>query len=76
MTAGTLPAQPAEGHEPIPTHATGMPTPMVGMLLFIASEVMFFGGLFATYFNARASVGRTTGIRLRAPSWTFRSRRS
>jgi cytochrome c oxidase subunit 3 len=25
------------------------------MLLFIASEVMFFGGLFATYFNARAS---------------------
>ena len=57
MTAGTLPAQPAEGHEPIPTHATGMPTPMVGMLLFIASEVMFFGGLFATYFNARASVG-------------------
>jgi len=57
MTAGTLPAQPAEGHEPIPTHATGMATPMVGMLLFIASEVMFFGGLFATYFNARASVG-------------------
>jgi cytochrome c oxidase subunit 3 len=25
------------------------------MLLFISSEVMFFGGLFATYFNARAS---------------------
>ena len=33
----------------------GMPTALVGMLLFIASEVMFFGGLFATYFNARAS---------------------
>ncbi|HEY7464379.1 MAG TPA: cytochrome c oxidase subunit 3 [Candidatus Limnocylindria bacterium] len=33
----------------------GMPTPLVGMLLFIASEVMFFGGLFAAYFNARAS---------------------
>jgi cytochrome c oxidase subunit 3 len=32
----------------------GMPTPLVGMLLFIASEVMFFGGLFAAYFNARA----------------------
>ncbi len=31
-----------------------MPTPLVGMLLFIASEVMFFGGLFASYFNARA----------------------
>ena len=34
-----------------------MPTPLVGMLLFIASEVMFFGGLFATYFNARAMAG-------------------
>jgi cytochrome c oxidase subunit 3 len=33
----------------------GLPTPLVGMLLFIASEVMFFGGLFAAYFNARAS---------------------
>jgi cytochrome c oxidase subunit 3 len=45
---------------PVMDHATqanrGMPTAMVGMLLFIASEVMFFGGLFATYFNARASV--------------------
>jgi cytochrome c oxidase subunit 3 len=36
---------------------SGMPTALVGMLLFIASEIMFFGGLFATYFNARASVG-------------------
>jgi cytochrome c oxidase subunit III len=36
--------------------SSGMPTVMVGMLLFIASEVMFFGGLFATYFNARAAV--------------------
>jgi len=34
---------------------SGMPTPLVGMLLFIASEVMFFGGLFAAYFNARAA---------------------
>ena len=33
----------------------GFPIPLVGMLLFISSEVMFFGGLFATYFNARAS---------------------
>ncbi len=35
----------------------GMPTALVGMLLFIASEVMFFGGLFATYFNARQAFG-------------------
>ena len=34
---------------------SGMPTALLGMLLFIASEVMFFGGLFAAYFNARAS---------------------
>jgi cytochrome c oxidase subunit 3 len=35
-------------------HEAGMPTPLLGMMLFIASEVMFFGGLFAAYFNARA----------------------
>jgi len=39
----------------VPRREAGMPTPLVGMLLFIASEVMFFGGLFAAYFNARAS---------------------
>jgi cytochrome c oxidase subunit 3 len=32
---------------------------MLGLILFIASEVMFFGGLFAAYFVARAD----------APSW-------
>ena len=29
-------------------------TALLGMLLFIASEVMFFGGLFGVYFNIRA----------------------
>jgi len=33
-----------------PTLSNGM----LGLILFIASEVMFFGGLFAAYFNARA----------------------
>jgi cytochrome c oxidase subunit 3 len=33
----------------------GLDTALVGMLLFIASEVMFFGGLFAAYFNVRAA---------------------
>jgi cytochrome c oxidase subunit III len=59
MTAGTMQAHPAgeERAAAVIAHgASGMPTPLVGMLLFIASEVMFFGGLFATYFNARASV--------------------
>ena len=30
-------------------------TPVLGMLLFITSEVMFFAGLFAAYFSIRAS---------------------
>jgi cytochrome c oxidase subunit 3 len=51
-------AHPAGEHEAqaAVTHGqSGMPTALLGMLLFIASEVMFFGGLFAAYFNARAS---------------------
>jgi cytochrome c oxidase subunit 3 len=60
MTAGTMQAHPPgedRAAEALAHGASGMPTPLVGMLLFIASEVMFFGGLFATYFNARAIVG-------------------
>jgi cytochrome c oxidase subunit 3 len=59
MTSQTMPVQPADDpHAPSVAHgATGMPTALVGMLLFIASEVMFFGGLFATYFNARQALG-------------------
>jgi cytochrome c oxidase subunit 3 len=37
----------------------GISNPVLGMLLFITSEVMFFGGLFAAYFNLRAN----------APQW-------
>jgi cytochrome c oxidase subunit 3 len=33
----------------------GIDTALLGMLLFICSEVMFFAGLFAVYFNVRAS---------------------
>jgi cytochrome c oxidase subunit 3 len=53
---------PASEHEAVAVHpgGSGMPTALVGMLLFIASEVMFFGGLFATYFNARAGVAPGT----------------
>ena len=63
MTARTMQAHPAGEHEAeaaIAHGASGMPTALVGMLLFIASEVMFFGGLFATYFNARASAATGT----------------
>lgn len=40
-------------------HKEGLSNGMLGFILFIASEVMFFGGLFAAYFIARAD----------APSW-------
>jgi cytochrome c oxidase subunit 3 len=59
MTAGTIQAHPAgelEAQAAIAHGGSGISTPLLGMLLFIASEVMFFGGLFATYFNARAHV--------------------
>jgi cytochrome c oxidase subunit 3 len=37
------------------THAKGgLGNPVLGMLLFIASEIMFFAGLFAAYFSIRA----------------------
>jgi cytochrome c oxidase subunit 3 len=37
-------------------HATrGVNTALLGMLLFIGSELMFFAGLFGAYFNTRAS---------------------
>ena len=54
--AAVLPAHAGEarGGEHLPGEA-GMPTALLGMVLFIASEVMFFGGLFAAYFNSRAS---------------------
>ncbi len=55
MSAQTMQAHPAGEHPAAGAANQGMPTALVGMLLFIASEVMFFGGLFATYFNARAT---------------------
>jgi len=40
-------------------HKEQLSNSMLGFILFLASEVMFFGGLFAAYFIARAD----------APSW-------
>jgi cytochrome c oxidase subunit III len=36
-------------------HARGISNPIMGMILFISSEVMFFAGLFAAYFSVRAN---------------------
>jgi cytochrome c oxidase subunit 3 len=35
-------------------HQRGIPTALFGMVLFISSEVMFFGGFFGAYFDIRA----------------------
>ena len=40
------------------TRHGGISNPVLGMLLFITSEVMFFGGLFAAYFNVRANAAQ------------------
>jgi cytochrome c oxidase subunit 3 len=59
MTSRTMQAHPAGealAEAQVAHGQSGMPTALLGMLLFIASEVMFFGGLFAAYFNARAGV--------------------
>jgi cytochrome c oxidase subunit III len=54
-THATLPVE----HNPLASmpHDThgGISNPVLGMLLFITSEVMFFGGLFAAYFSIRAN---------------------
>ena len=46
-------------HDPLENYGHdrrgGISNPILGMLLFITSEVMFFAGLFAAYFNTRAS---------------------
>ena len=52
MSAVTHPAP----HAAPSAHAhRGISNPILGMLLFITSEVMFFSGLFAAYFATRAA---------------------
>jgi cytochrome c oxidase subunit 3 len=43
------------GQNPVGHGERGIDTALLGMLLFIGSEVMFFGGLFAAYFNVKAA---------------------
>ena len=59
MTADA-PALPASTHGAAESHGTeshsrGLSNPILGMVLFITSEVMFFSGLFAAYFATRAA---------------------
>jgi cytochrome c oxidase subunit 3 len=57
VSAESRAVAPAE-HSPVAglAHDTrgGISNPVLGMILFITSEVMFFAGLFAAYFNIRA----------------------
>jgi cytochrome c oxidase subunit III len=54
VSASTAVAAPAPAH--IEGHGRGgISNPILGMILFICSEVMFFAGLFAAYFNVRAT---------------------
>jgi cytochrome c oxidase subunit 3 len=58
-TRALTPAQPSAvaPHAGGTAHAAdgGISNVILGMLLFITSEVMFFAGLFAAYFNVRAA---------------------
>ena len=51
-------------HAPVETRhgSGGIGNPVMGMLLFITSEVMFFAGLFAAYFSIRANFIDTDGV--------------
>jgi cytochrome c oxidase subunit 3 len=46
----------------------GISNPILGMLLFICSEVMFFSGLFAAYFSVRASTAHWPPVPPQVPA--------
>jgi len=60
VTANTEMMEPAKQEElEVSGHDAkrgGMDPALLGMMLFIASEVMFFAALFAAYFNAKATL--------------------
>ncbi|MES2209566.1 MAG: cytochrome c oxidase subunit 3 [Chloroflexota bacterium] len=71
MTADSHALAPVE-HTPIAGLAHdargGISNPILGMLLFITSEVMFFAGLFAAYFSTRANFVDANGVKEWPPS--------
>ena len=54
-------------HAPARQQAEPLSNGMLGFILFIASEVMFFGGLFAAYFIARADSPQWPPVELLSP---------
>ena len=71
LTTGD-PGHAVSEHSPIAAFAHdtrgGISNPILGMLLFICSEVMFFSGLFAAYFNVRATALHWPPIPPEAPA--------
>ncbi|MBI2762305.1 MAG: heme-copper oxidase subunit III [Chloroflexi bacterium] len=71
MSADSHALAPAD-HSPISGLAHdirgGISNPILGMLLFIASEIMFFAGLFAAYFSTRANFVDANGVKEWPPS--------
>jgi cytochrome c oxidase subunit 3 len=62
MTTATPDTEVLAQHEVLPSHAEGgISNPVLGMLLFITSEIMFFAGLFAAYFALRAGYTEVIG---------------
>ena len=62
MTSATPTATELAQHEAAPSHSSAsLGNPVLGMLLFITSEVMFFAGLFAAYFSIRAAYTELVG---------------
>jgi cytochrome c oxidase subunit 3 len=59
MTADTTALTAADSHATTSHSSGGIGNPVLGMLLFITSEVMFFAGLFAAYFSIRANYTET-----------------
>jgi cytochrome c oxidase subunit 3 len=62
------PAPEAHAHATAGHGAGGVGNPVLGMLLFITSEVMFFAGLFAAYFSIRAGFVDTDGVKRWPPA--------
>jgi cytochrome c oxidase subunit III len=54
VDTASLEERPADEHH----KPGGISTSLLGMVLFIASEVMFFGGLFGAYFTIRSAAPR------------------
>jgi cytochrome c oxidase subunit 3 len=58
LTTGD-PGHGVDEHNPVAglphDHRGGISNPILGMILFICSEIMFFSGLFAAYFSVRAT---------------------